>query len=130
MRISLALFAAVALASVACRSSTSSSRFSSINLCANSGAAATVSAADDYGFTPSSVTITVGQSVCWQNTGALIHTVTDDATNGVRFSGSLPGGQTFVHTFTFGGSFSYHCNNHSNTTGTVVVNCKPGDIVC
>ena len=127
MRISLALFAFWALTAVSCSSSTSSP---STNLCANSGAAATVSATDNLAFTPSFVTITVGQSVCWQNTGLMMHTVTDDATNGVRFSGNLPGGQTFVHTFTFGGSFSYHCNNHSNMTGTVMVNCKPGDIVC
>jgi hypothetical protein len=89
-----------------------------------------VSATDNFAFTPSSVTVTVGQSVCWQNTGLLMHTVTDNVTNGVRFSGNLPGVQTFVHTFTFGGSFGYHCNNHSNMTGTVMVNCKPGDIVC
>ncbi len=127
MRISLALFAFLALTAVACSSSTSSS---STNLCANSGAASTVSATDNFAFTPSSVTVTVGQSVCWQNTGLLMHTVTDNVTNGVRFSGNLPGGQTFVHTFTFGGSFGYHCNNHSNMTGTVIVNCKPGDIVC
>jgi len=127
MRCNLAPFAFLALTAAACSSSTSSS---STNLCANSGAAATVSATDNYAFTPSSVTITVGQSVCWQNNGQLVHTVTDDATNGVRFNGNLPGGQTFVHTFGFGGSFSYHCNNHSNMTGTVVVNCKPGDIVC
>ncbi len=130
MRISLALYASVVLAAVACSSSTSVSISSSTNLCAASGAAATVRATDNSGFTPSPVTITVGQSVCWQNTGVLMHTVTDDATNGVRFSGSLPGGQTFVHTFTFGGSFSYHCNNHSNMTGTVVVNCKRGETVC
>ena len=127
MRISLALFAFLALTAVACSNSTSSS---STNLCANSGAAATVSATDNFAFTPSSVTITVGQSVCWQNTGLMMHTVTDNATNGVRFNGTLPGGQTFVHTFTFGGSFSCHCNNHSNMTGTVMVNCKPGDISC
>ena len=129
MRIRLALFALWALTALACSSSTSSSS-TSTNPCANSGAAATVSATDSFAFTPSSVTITVGQSVCWQNTGHQMHTVTDDATNGVRFSGNLPGGQTFVHTFTFGGSFSYHCNKHSNMTGTVIVNCRPGDLVC
>ena len=127
MRTNLALFAFLALTAVACSDSTSSS---STNLCANSGAADTVSATDSYAFAPASVTITVGQSVCWQNTGLLIHTVTDNATNGVRFNGNLPGGQTFVHTFTFGGSFSYHCNNHLNMTGTVTVNCQPGDLVC
>jgi plastocyanin len=119
MRISLARFAVLALAAVACNDESTSS--ASTNLCAPSGAAATVTATDNFAFTPSSVTITVGQSVCWQNTGLMMHTV-----NGAN----LPSGQALVQTFTFGQSFSYHCNNHSIMTGTVVVNCKPGDLVC
>ena len=117
MHTSLALFAFLALTALACSDSTDSS---STNLCANSGAAATVSATDNYAFTPSSVTITVGQSVCWQNTGQLMHTVTENTIG--RFNGNLPGGQTFVYTFTFNSSFVYHCNQHSNMVGTVTVN--------
>jgi plastocyanin len=116
MRINLALFAFWALTAVACKDSTGSS---STNLCANSGAAATVSATDNFAFTPSSVTITVGQSVCWQNTQSMTHTVTE---NVGRFNGNLPSGQAFVYTFTFASSFGYHCNNHSNMMGTVIVN--------
>ena len=127
MRFCLALFGLSALAALACRSATGPS---SPLPCATSGTAATVSGTDDFAFTPPSVTITVGQSVCWQNTGMLSHTVTDIATNGTRFNGNLPSGQAFVHTFGFGGSFAYRCNNHSNMTGTVVVNCRPGDLVC
>lgn len=124
MRTNLALFAiCFALTAVACSDSTGSS---STNLCDNSGAAATVSATDQYVYTPSSVTITVGQSVCWQNTGKLDHTVSD----GVRFNAPLPSGQTFVHTFGFGGTFTIHCAIHDNMTGTVEVKCKPGDISC
>lgn len=125
MRMYLLLFGLFLLAAVACNSSTAPS---SPDPCAPSGAAATVSATDNFAFTPSSVTITVGESVCWQNTGRQIHTVTENVAS--RFNGNLPGGQTFVHTFGFGGSFTYRCNNHSNMTGTVVVNCKPGDLVC
>ena len=111
MRISLALVASfLALTAVACgKDSTSSPP----DLCANSGATATVSANDNYTFTPNSVTITVGQSVCWQNTGNLMHTVV-----GV----DLPGGQTFVYTFTFAATFLYHCTRHSTMTSTVIVN--------
>lgn len=122
MRIGFALSGFFALAAAACKDSTGPK---ATNPCDNSGAAATVSA-DNFAFTPNSVTITVGQSVCWQNTGQLVHTVSD----GVRFNANLPGGQAFVHTFGFGGSFSIRCNNHSNMTGTVVVNCRPGDISC
>ena len=114
-------------ATLACSSSTGPS---AVDLCANSGAGATVSATDNFAFVASSVTITVGQSVCWQNAGRLEHSVTDISTNGRRFNGDLPSGQAFVHTFGFGGSFSYRCRNHSNMTGTVVVNCRPGDLVC
>lgn len=127
MRISLAFLGFLAVTTVAC---SSSSGPSSVDPCATSGAGATVSATDDFAFTPASVTITVGQSVCWQNTGQLVHTVTDIATSGRRFSGDLSGGQAFVYTFGFGGSFSYRCNNHSNMTGTIQVNCRPGDLVC
>ena len=127
MRLSIALFGVLALAAVACESST---RPSSTDPCVPSGAAATVGGTDNFAFTPTTVTITVGQSVCWQNTGQLVHTVTDQVTNGTRFNGNLPGGQAFVHTFGFGGSFTYRCNNHSSMTGTIVVNCRPGDLVC
>ncbi len=110
MRISLALFASfLALTAVACGDSTSSPP----DLCANSGAAATVRANDDYTFTPDTDTITVGQSVCWQNTGNLMHTVM-----GI----DLPGGQTFVWTSSFASTVLYHCTRHSTMTGTVVVN--------
>ena len=127
MNLSLALGGFVVLVAIACRSSTSPQ---STDPCANSGTDATVSASDNFTFAPNSVTITVGQSVCWQNRGTLVHTVTDNATSGARFNGNLASGQAFVHTFGFGGSFIYHCNNHSNMTATVVVNCKPGDLVC
>jgi plastocyanin len=116
MRTNLAFFAFLALTAIACGDDSTSS---SSNPCANSGAAATVSATDNYAYAPNSVTITVGQSVCWQNTGQLMHTVTEYAG---RFNGSLPGGQTFVHAYTFAGSFPYYCQQHSNMAGTVVVN--------
>ena len=121
MRSDLALLASLALTGVACGDSISSS---STNLCAPSGAAATVSAGDNLAFTPSSVTITVGQSVCWQNTGNMTHTVTQTVSAGQipLFNGNLPAGQTFVFTINFAGTFGYHCNQHSNMTGTVIVN--------
>ena len=79
-----------------------------------------MSVADNYTYTPDTVTITSGQSVCWQNTGQLMHTVTEYLG---RFNGSLPGGQTFVHTFTgVTGSIPYYCQQHSNMAGVVVVN--------
>jgi len=92
------------------------------NPCGNSGAAATVSATDAITFTPGSVTIMHGQSVCWQNVGTVSHTVADNATDGTIFNSNLPAGQIFVHTFPSAGSFGYHCNIHSSMGGTITVN--------
>jgi plastocyanin len=119
MRTCFALVASLALTTMACSDSTSSS-----NLCAPSGAAATVSAGNNLAFTPSSVTITVGQMVCWQNTGNMTHTATQTVGAGQipLFSGNLPPGQTFVFTINFAGTWAYHCNQHANMMGTVVVN--------
>jgi plastocyanin len=129
MRTSRALLGLVVVASVACDGSTEPPT-APPDPCANSVTAGTVSATDGFAFTPPTVTITVGQSICWQNTGRLSHTLTDVSTNGRRFNGDLAGGQAFVHTFGFGGTFSYRCRNHSNMTGTIVVNCQPGQLVC
>jgi plastocyanin len=123
MQRSLATAAFLAIVAAACSDSTSSS---SADLCAGSGASLTVRASDNYTFTPASDTITVGESVCWQNTGKLAHTVT----NYPRFSASLPSGQTFVYTIGFGGRFDYYCSIHSTMKGTVFVKCKSGDISC
>ena len=120
MRTTLALLASLALTGLACGDDSTSSP---TDLCAPSGAAATVSAADDYTFTPASVTIAVGQSVCWQNTGNLNHVVWQG--NGVQapvFSGTLPAGQTLVVYINYAGTWAYHCNQHPNMTATVIVN--------
>jgi plastocyanin len=115
MRTNLALVAFLALTTVACGDSTSPT-----DLCANSGAAVTVTAADDYTFTPSSITVSSGQAVCWQNTGNLNHTVIDA---GGRFGFSLPAGQTFVYTFLGTQQpYAYRCGIHSTMTGTTTVN--------
>lgn len=119
MRTKLALCALLALTAVACSDDPSAA-----DLCAGSGAVATVSANDNFTFTPASVTVTVGQTVCWANTGSMIHTATQGSPGQIpHFNGNLPAGQTFVFTFNVGGNtFGYHCNNHSNMTGTIIVN--------
>jgi plastocyanin len=120
MRTHVVVCALVALTgTVACGDSTGAT-----NLCAPSGAAATVSAGDNLAFTPSSVTIGVGQSVCWQNTGNMTHDMTEAINPGQipLFSSNLPSGQAYVYRFNISGSFNYRCNQHANMTGTVVVN--------
>ena len=118
MSANFALFAFLALTAVACSKDSTDS--SSSDLCAGSGAVVTVTAADNYKFTPSSITVSSGQSVCWQNTGHLNHTMIDA---GGRFSFSLPAGQTVVYTFLgTQPSYVYRCGIHSTMTGTTTVN--------
>jgi LPXTG-motif cell wall-anchored protein len=83
-----------------------------------------VQALDSHGgppfhFSPSTVTIHVGDAVVWHNGGTVPHTAT-----GAGFdSGTLDPGQSFSHTFTSAGSFAYHCQFHASLgmVGTVVV---------
>src|SRR2546430_15836801 len=96
MSTNLALFALLALTALACSGDSTGS--SATDLCANSGAAVTVDV-KEYAFTPSSVTITVGQSVCWANTGQMTHTVVEGVAG--RFCGSFGPRPKIIHPVTF-----------------------------
>jgi plastocyanin len=87
--------------------------------CPNSGSAATVTITN-AGFSPASVTISVGQSVCWQNNTGVAHTATSD--DSTSFSGVIGVNGTYTHTFGVAGFFPYHCTvlGH-NETGLVTV---------
>jgi len=81
----------------------------------------TVAIGDDY-FLPPTITINVGDTVVWNNTGALSHTATSLIGQAVTWdSGYLQPGQTFSYTFTVAGNFSYYCAAHPDMTGNVVV---------
>ncbi|MDH3470732.1 MAG: cupredoxin domain-containing protein, partial [Acidimicrobiia bacterium] len=73
----------------------------------------------DFGFTPGSLTLNVGDSVSWANTGAAPHTVTDRA--GSFDSGFLSTGESYTRTFSAPGSFSYFCTLHPEMTASVTV---------
>jgi LPXTG-motif cell wall-anchored protein len=73
----------------------------------------------DFAFSPSSVTISVGETVTWTNNGDNTHTTTD---SGVWDSGNLTPGQSFSHTFDTAGTFNYLCTIHPTLmTGTITV---------
>jgi plastocyanin len=97
----------------ACGSSTSPA-----NSCGSSGAAANINAEMSNSFSPKSTTIMHGQTVCWQNSGSVLHTVTADSGS---FDTDLPVGQVFVHLFPTAGTFPYHCKIHVGMTGTITV---------
>ena len=77
-------------------------------------------------FVPASLTVTVGETVTWRNSGrALIHTVTGDPTlvrdaTNVALptgatpwnSGSIGSGQSWSHTFAVPGAYRYCCLPH------------------
>jgi plastocyanin len=87
-------------------------------------------------FSPDTVTVRSGDTVEWQNTSPITHTVTDDPKRaatardsslppgGQAFdSGDIPAGQVYLHTFTKPGVYRYFCVHHEaeGMLGTVVV---------
>jgi plastocyanin len=73
----------------------------------------------DFAFTPPVITITVGSTVRWTNTGGFTHTATSDT--GVWDSGDLGPGAGFSRTFDMPGNYPYHCMHHPTMQGTIVV---------
>ncbi len=77
----------------------------------------------DYAYSPSAITVTVGDAVTWTNNGSVPegHTVTGDGLD----SGTLRQGESYSHTFTATGTFSYLCTLHPFMTGSVTVEAAP-----
>ena len=72
----------------------------------------------EYAFSPATVTISVGDTITWTNTGQEDHT----ATGSGFATGTVGPGGSASHTFTSAGTFPYVCDFHPNMKGTVVVN--------
>ncbi len=83
---------------------------------ARAGASVTVA---NMAFSPSSVTVGLGQSVTWTFQDATAHTSTSD--QGFWDSGTRSGGATYTRAFTSAGTFAYHCSIHSMMHGKVAV---------
>ena len=113
---------------------------------AQSSGTHTVEMTDDLVFDPDEVTVSVGDTVVWENVGVVGHTVTAyadripadadyfasggfDAEEAARSGypdGDVPGGETYEHTFEVPGTYEYFCVPHeaADMVGTVVV--EPG----
>ncbi|MDB5164101.1 MAG: plastocyanin [Candidatus Saccharibacteria bacterium] len=76
----------------------------------------------NFSFSPSSITVKKGTKVTWTNKDSTSHTVTPDKPD-ADFKGSdtLSNGDSYSVTFNTVGTFTYHCNIHSNMTGSVKV---------
>lgn len=74
----------------------------------------------DRAFDPAELTITVGTTVVWTNTGRLPHTVT--ASDGsFKSDATMQSGDVYRHTFDTPGTYAYVCLIHASMRGTVVV---------
>ncbi len=76
-------------------------------------------------FSPSSLTVEVGDTVFWTNQGNLVHTVTSATPAGVLDSGNIAPGETYSFTFTSVGTFNYRCIYHPMTGSVTVVEMIP-----
>ena len=107
------------------------------------GAAAVVVKMRDMppSFDPQIVTINVGDTVKWENTGNSVHHATDDHEMAIKSddvqtptgapvfdSGFMRPGETFTHTFTNPGVYKYVCVAHeaSGMIGEVIVKSRNG----
>lgn len=73
----------------------------------------------DSAFSPTTLTIAVGDTVTWTNADDRPHTVTSN--DGAFDSGNLDEGQSFSFTFTEPGTYAYRCNYHTEMQATIVV---------
>jgi plastocyanin len=71
----------------------------------------------NFTFQPPALHVAVGATVTVKNTDGVTHTWTDDS--GGFDSGNLNQNQSFSHTYSAAGTFTYHCNIHRSMTGTV-----------
>jgi plastocyanin len=73
-----------------------------------------------WAYDPAEVTVPLGTTILWTNTGAVAHTVTaDDATS--FDSGSLDPQSLFSLTADSVGTYTYHCGFHPWMIGTITV---------
>lgn len=85
----------------------------------------TVVSISGFSYSPASVTVPPGTTVCWTNQDAVSHTATSDM--GAFDSGTLNEFATFRHTFSTGGTFPYHCGvpGHAMNAEIVVSAVSP-----
>ena len=79
-------------------------------------------------FVPSTVVITVGGTVTWENTDTAAHTSSSgtptDGPDGVFDSSLIMAGGSYSHTFDTAGTFDYFCMVHPWMEGTVIVEAE------
>ena len=74
----------------------------------------------DFSFGPAGMDIAVGDTITWTNNPESVgHTTTSD--DGLWESPVIRAGETFQHTFTESGRFTYFCSIHPSMKGSITV---------
>lgn len=71
-------------------------------------------------FTPSAITIDIGDAVKWDNQDGFTHTTTSTDPAGL-WNKTLLGGESYSRVFKKEGVYRYHCTIHPSMTGTITV---------
>ncbi|XVV03750.1 cupredoxin domain-containing protein [Actinosynnema sp. CA-248983] len=74
-----------------------------------------------YAYQPASLTIRVGDTVTWTNEDQAPHDVVTSAGPAALQSPMLATGQTWTHTFTAAGTYSYYCSIHPDMRAQITV---------
>lgn len=73
----------------------------------------------NFSFSPTSLTVKVGDSVTWTNNDSAPHSATAD--DGSFDTGTFAQGESKTVTFSKAGSYTYHCSVHPNMKATIIV---------
>jgi plastocyanin len=76
---------------------------------------------EDFAFRPSTITISKGMTVQWQNRDTTGHSVVSKSGPESFQSAIFGRGGTYSHTFTKVGTYTYECGPHPEMKGTVTV---------
>lgn len=75
----------------------------------------------DNVFSPQIISVNIGDTVVWKNTGKNNHTTTGLDGPLLWDSGNIAPGQSYSRLFDQPGTYSYHCGIHPDMKGTVIV---------
>jgi plastocyanin len=84
------------------------------------GASKAEVAIDNFSFLPKEITVSVGTTVTWTNHDDVPHVVAS-ADDQFKKSAALDTDESFSHTFTVAGNYTYFCSIHPHMTGKVIV---------
>jgi len=84
------------------------------------GTPGTLVVISNFTYSPSTLSISAGDTVTWRNDDSVNHTVTSDSGSELN-SPLLSQGQTYTHIFNNSGNFPYHCTVHPAMTASVAV---------